>query len=331
MPTLYIAEPGARIEKTYRRLEIRKADELLTAVPLVRIDHVVLVGPVGLTTPAMNTLLDAGVGVSLLNRWGKLRGRLAPATDKNLYLRRLQYRRAGEPDLYLAISGRIVQGKLRNARNLARRILRRNPHIDASPLQRIDQALRRANHATEIDELLGNEGLGTRSYFAIWRQALEPPWTFRRRSRRPPKDPVNAMLSLGYTLLADNLMTACEIVGLDPYEGFYHVETYGRPALALDLMEEFRHLIVDSVVMGLVNRNRIKLDDFQPGPKTGVYLKPDGMRTFFAAYAARIHTCVKHPLAARPLSYQKIFEVQARQLRKLLEGKIEVYKPFLTR
>lgn len=331
MPTLYVTEAGARIEKTYRRLQVIKEDKVLLTLPLARIDHLVLAGAVGLTTPAMLALLEAGVSVSLLNRWGKMLGRLQPATARNLPLRRRQYHQAEDAGFCLRFGRDLARGKLRNARNLARRLCRSHPQIAAGPLQGLEQALAKVETAADLAALRGLEGQGTRAYFAIWRQALEPPWTFERRSRRPPKDPINAMLSLGYALLGENLISACEIVGLDPHEGFFHSETYGRPALALDLMEEFRHLIVDTTVLNLVNRNRIQPDDFEPGPEGGVYLKAQGMRVFFAAYAARLHTCAHHPLAGRALSYQKIFEIQARQARACIEGAIDHYPPFLTR
>ena len=154
---------------------------------------------------------------------------------------------------------------------------------------------------------------------------------FEKRTRRPPKDPANALLSLGYTLLTNNLMTACEVVGLDPYDGFFHADKYGRPALALDLVEEFRGLIVDSVVMNVVNRGMLKASDFEPGPGRGVYLKPKAMKTFFKSYSARLNTEVVHPLVERRLSYQKCFEVQARLLRDTMEGKRQEYLPFLTK
>ena len=154
---------------------------------------------------------------------------------------------------------------------------------------------------------------------------------FEKRTRRPPKDPANALLSLGYTLLTNNLMTACEVVGLDPYDGFFHADKYGRPALALDLVEEFRGLIVDSVVLNIVNRGMLKASDFEPGPGRGVYLKPKAMKPFFKGYSARLNTEVTHPIAGRRLTYQKCFEVQARLLRGVIEGRHERYRPFVTR
>lgn len=141
---------------------------------------------------------------------------------------------------------------------------------------------------------------------------------------------MNALLSLGYSLLAANMMSALEIVGLDPYCGFLHSTVYGRPALALDLMEEFRPIIVDSVVLSLVNKKMIKVDDFYTSAN-GVFLKKRGRKVFFQAYSKRIRTKIMHPLVGRPLSYQKIFEVQARQIARYIEGKQTGYRAFLVK
>ena len=331
MSTLYVIEQGARVEKEYRRIAVFKDDELLLATPLARVDHVVLVGNVGVTTPALVALLEAGVGLSLVNQAGRLRGRLTPAMGKHLELRRRQFERAQDVDFCLALSKDIVRGKLRNARNLAHRLLRSRPHLDARPLARLEAALAQIRLAPDLPTLRGVEGNGAKAYFAMWRQCLDPGFEFDRRTRRPPRDPVNALLSLGYSLLSQNVMAACEVAGLDPYEGFYHADKYGRPALALDLMEEFRGVIADSVALNLINRGMLQPKDFQPGPEGGVYLKPEALRTYFHHYTARLQTPVIHPLAGRALSYQKIFEVQARQMRKVIEGEAEAYEAFLTR
>lgn len=330
MPTLYVSEQGARIEKEYRRILVVKEDETLLAVPLARVEHVVLVGRVGVTTPAMQALLEQDVGLSLLNRSGKLLGRLLPETGKNMALRRRQYQASADAAFCLTISKSIVTGKLRNSRNMARRLLRQRPELDDGPAARIQQTLAQVQGATDLAALRGLEGSAARAYFAILRQALGQEWAFEKRVRRPPTDPINALLSLGYSLLTQNLMAACEIVGLDPYEGFFHADKYGRPALALDLTEEFRSVIVDSVVLDLVNHNRLDQFDFERRDG-GVYLNERGRRIFFRAYGERLAAQALHPLAGRALSYQKIFEVQARQCRKTIEGAIDRYYPFLRR
>lgn len=331
MATLYVTEQGARIEKEYRRLLVTKEDEVLLRVPLSRVSDVVLVGWTGATTPALLALLDAGVELAFVSRSGKLRGRLTPPTAKNIPLRHKQYQRAVDEGFCLEIARAIVGGKLRNERTLARRLCRGHAEVEAGAVEEITSAIKQVDDAPDMDTLRGLEGAGARAYFRVFRQALALEWGFEKRVRRPPGDPVNAMLSLGYTLLGHNMMTALEVVGLDPYDGFFHADKYGRPALALDLVEEFRSVIVNSVVLTVVNKRMLTPDDFRPGRKGGVILRRSGLREFLSQYTARLQTEVIHPLAGRRLTYQKCFEVQARLMRKVIEGQAEAYSPFLTK
>jgi CRISPR-associated protein Cas1 len=330
MATLYVIEQGARIEKEHRRIVVAKEDQVLLAVPLLHVDHVVLVGNVGATTPALHALLDAGIGMTLLDRWGRLRGRLESGAGKNIVLRHQQYRWTADANFCLTMGRGIVAGKLRNQRTMARRIARTHA-VTAAPLERLNRALNLVEGAPDLAALRGLEGEGARCYFAVLRCALRREFDFDRRTRRPPGDPVNALLSLGYTLLGQNLMAACEVSGLDPYDGFFHTDHYGSPGLALDLMEEFRSIIVDSLVLNLVNRRRVQASDFEPGPEGGVYLKRRALRVFFDAYSARINTEVAYAPAGRQLTYQKLFEVQARCVRRAIEEGRPVYNSYLTR
>jgi len=332
MPTLYVTEPGARIEKEYRRVLVTSADdEVLLSVPLVHVTDVVLVGSVGVTTQALLSLLEAGVSFSIISSSGKLRGRLVPPSEGNIFLRRLQYQRAADPSFCLPIAKAIALGKLKNQRTLARRLCRLRPELPQASIGKITAAIREAGKEPGLDGLRGQEGIGAKAYFCIFRAALNEKWDFEKRSRRPPADPANALLSLGYSLLTQNMMTALEVAGLDPYDGFFHADVYGRPALALDLMEEFRALIVDSVVLTLVNKRILTPDDFAPVEEGGFHLKQGAMKKFLTQYNARLQTTAIHPLAGRAITYQKCFEVQAWQLRHVIEGKIPAYTPFLTK
>lgn len=331
MATMYVTEQGARIEKEYRRILVTKHDEILMRVPMARISHIVLVGRVGATTPALHALLRAGVGLSLINRSGRLRGRLMPPTGKNIPRRHAQYAHAQDPDFCLEVGRAIVGGKLRNQRTMARRICREHPEIDEAPIEDLDEAVDALESAATLGEIRGREGQGARAYFEVFRQAIPDEWGLERRARRPPPDPANALLSLGYTLLSQNMITAAEIVGLDPYDGFFHADKHGRPALALDLEEEFRSIIADSVALTIINKGILTPDDFRPGPEGGVWLKRDALREFFRQYGKRIQTRVIHPELDHRLTYQQCFEVQARWLAKVVEGKKDVYVPFLTR
>ncbi len=335
MATLYLTEPGSRLEKEYNRLRVKNKDgKSLMVVPITRVTEVVLIGWVGVTTPAMQALLKAGIGLTMLTRNGKLRGRLSPPEGKNIPLRKAQYHQSDSPAFQLTLSRAIVTGKLRNSRTMARRIIR---NMDSDPpsgqLERIISALRAVKSCPDIQHLMTREGQAAHAYFAILRRALNTNLTFGSRSRRPPQDPVNALLSLGYSLLTTNIISALEIVGLDPYCGFFHSTVYGRPALALDLMEEFRPIITDSIILTLINKKIITADDFQPAKyhNPGIYLTQQGMRKFLTQHTRRLQTKIYHPIAKRPLSYQKILEVQARQLAKLIQKKIDEYKPFVVK
>ncbi|GMV34426.1 MAG: CRISPR-associated endonuclease Cas1 [Chloroflexi bacterium CFX1] len=332
MPTLYVTEPGARIEKEYKRiLVMSKDEEALFNAPLAHVTELVIVGSVGITTQAMLSLLEAGVSFSIVSRAGKLLGRLMPPTEGNIFLRREQYKRAADPAFCFPIAKAIVLGKLKNQRAFAKRILRTNPEISKKAMEQLDGAIADAENETDLERLRGREGIGAKAYFEILRAALPKEWEFKKRSRRPPKDPANALLSLGYSLLTQNMMTALEVAGLDPYDGFFHADVYGRPALALDLVEEFRSLIVDSVTLTLVNKRILTSEDFVSSPEGGYTLKQPALKKFLAQYNARLQTEVLHPLAGRAVTYQKCFEVQARQLRRVIQGKAEKYQPFLTK
>lgn len=343
MPTLYVTEPGARVEKEYRRLLVTKDDEILLEVPLSQVSEVVLIGACGATTPALLALLDAGCGLTLIHRSGRLRGRLAPAAAPNLRLRRSQYACAADPAFCLGISRRIVEAKLKNCRTGLRRMLRRRGSRADDPFaaagrnaaQAIHRALKRLPAAESLDGLRGLEGAAARAYFSALRLGLRAGFGFEKRTRRPPADPTNALLSLAYALLTNAVFTACQVAGLDPYDGFYHADAHGRPALALDLVEEFRPVIADSVALGVIGRRIVDPGDFEAGTsdeQQGVYLKRPALRRFLEQFSARLNATVIHPAAGRSLSYQKVLEVQARSLRRAIEaGRAEAYRPFLAK
>lgn len=336
MSTLYVTEQGAQIEKEYQKLVVTKDDETLVSVPAQQVTDVVLVGNIGVTTPAVAYLLERGISVVYLNSHGRLRGRLVGAAARNLDLRHQQYRRSEDAAFCLSISRAIVGGKLENYRVLAQRMARTRESADGrlqTAVGEIETEVAALGRAAGLETLRGIEGAGSKAYFGALRAALQHDLGFEKRARRPPPDPVNALLSLGYTLLGENLFAALEIVGLDPYDGFYHADRYGRPALALDLIEEFRGLIVDSLVLNVINREIIGLGDFQKTEEAehGVFLNRHGLRKFFHHYDARLNTPVLHPFYRKRWTYQKCFEVQARLMRKVIEGELPEYVPFRTK
>jgi CRISPR-associated protein Cas1 len=226
-----------------------------------------------------------------------------------------------------------VASKIRNSRTL----LRRN-HVTPPllVLTELEHLARKAERADALDALLGLEGTAARSYFSAFTgmlkgdAAMSGSFDLDGRNRRPPKDPINAMLSFVYSLLTKDLVLALSAVGLDPLLGFYHQPRFGRPALALDLMEEFRPLVADSVVIGALNGGMIGSDDFS-SHLAGVAMKPAGRRRLLLAYERRMDQLITHPVFGYRISYRRVLEVQARLLARCLLGEIELYPAFRTR
>ena len=250
---------------------------------------------------------------------------------KNALLRREQYRAHADQQRALKVAQACVQGKLENMRTL---LLRSNRQLQDSEVAdatiTIQHMVREVPRTTRIGSLLGIEGNGSAAYFGVFGKLVRSPMTFNRRRRRPPTDPVNAMLSLGYTLLLHQVSAAIQIVGFDPYAGFLHQPRYGRPALALDLMEEFRPIIADSVVLNIINHHILTEQDFKE--ELGVvHLKPDARKKFYAKFEERLQEELQHPHFGYRTSYRRCIELQARLLGKWLTGEIPTYLPLNVR
>lgn len=335
MPALYVVEEGSRVEKEYQRILVTKEDQILQRVPLSKVSEVVLVGSsAGVTTQALHALLEANVPFFIVRRSGELLGRLTPPACPNYELRMRQVQLSSQDAFCLPLSRLIVSAKLHNQRVLMQRFMRRrkDPQTDAiRDIRTLEQA---AQNADDFSSLLGFEGAAAHCYFDLFEQWVDPEWGFHQRERRPPPDPINSLLSLGYSLLSNALETALEICGLDPYFGVYHREKYGKPALALDLEEEFRTPVVDSLVLSLINRSYFEPDDFElegSSAKPAVFLKTRALKLFLHEFGKKLEQPVKIAGVERPLSYRKIFEVQARKMARTFIGEIDTYQPFRSR
>jgi CRISPR-associated protein Cas1 len=272
--------------------------------------------------------------VSYLSSGGWLYGITRGMDHKHIELRRLQFGAAADPARCLALARRFTTVKIRNGRTMVRR------NADPAPVHAIDrmkQLIDAAESAGSLESLLGIEGTAARIYFDAFATMLHPPedtdrlaFDFDGRNRRPPRDPINALLSFGYAMLTKDVAVALIAVGFDPYLGFYHQPRYGRPALALDLMEEFRPLIVDSVVLSAVNTGAIKRGDFV-SRGGAVALTPAGRSAFLRAYERRMDELVSHPVFGYRISYRRVLEVQVRLLARHLSGELPAYPPFATR
>ena len=331
MATLYLNEQQAVVKKRDQYLIVQYPDKRKVEVPLINVSQVVVSGDVTLTTPALHTLLEHGIEVCFLSFYGQFRGRLSPPVAKNAFLRRDQYRVHTNLPVALQAAQACVTGKLENMRTM---LLRANRTLQDDEVTKATVMLRNAINqvpgTSTVGSLLGVEGNGSAAYFGVFRKLLRDPMNFVRRRRRPPTDPINAMLSLGYTLLAHQVAGAIQVVGLDPYVGFLHQPRHGRPVLALDLMEEFRPILVDSVVLNIVNHRILSMKDFHE--ELGVVLlKPEARKTFYTKFEERLQEELRHPHFEYRTSYRRCIELQVRLLGKWLSGEIPAYPPLSVR
>ncbi|MCL4778516.1 MAG: CRISPR-associated endonuclease Cas1 [Gammaproteobacteria bacterium] len=332
---LYVQARGAKVAKKGETLEIFVDDQNVQTVRLVDISQLVLLGQVYVTTPSLHELMARGIPISWHSFGGWFLGHSIGTGHKNVEVRTAQYRTSFDSSWCLRLAKGFVIAKIRNQRTL----LRRNWKTDVAPEELIDgfqQDLRRAERARDLGELLGAEGQAAARYFGAFSGMLSREadqslkFDFTTRNRRPPTDPVNALLSFAYTLLVRSWTVALTAVGLDAYRGFYHQPRYGRPALALDMMESFRPLIADSSVLQAINNGEVKPTDFI-SVAGSVALTADGRKRFIAAFERRLSHEITHPLFGYKLSYRRLLELQARLLARHLLGELADYPDFTTR
>lgn len=353
MATLYLTEQQSLVKKAGDTLVVHlPANEdsgqpkRKVRVPLIKIERVVVQGNSTITSPALAALMEQRAAVTFLNLYGRFQGHLAPAFSKNGQLRLAQAAAHGDPRRQHAFAQAFVSGKLANMRTM---LLRANRKRQESSLAQAAAAIAEAMKEVEAlpadpempdptrpqadsayGRLQGWEGSATAHYFNSFSYLLNDPDLFQGRTRRPPRDPANALLSYGYTILLNQVASAICAVGLDPYVGYLHSSQYGKPALALDLMEEFRPLIVDSVVLSVFNNGMLSRDDFVE--TFGSYRLTDkGRRTFLTKLEARFDEKITHPTFEYRATYRRCLELQARLLAKALVGEIAGYPPFTVR
>lgn len=326
---LYVTEQGSMVGIDGAQLVVSKFREELVSVRLIDVLHVASFGNVQITAQCMRTLFDRGINVFHFTYGGWLAGVSTGIPGKNVMLRIRQAGMAARRDL--AVPRKMIQGKIRNGRVL----LRRNGDSLHRVVAQLAGLAEQAGQATDAASLLGIEGTAARLYFEAFPSLLRtdglpgPAFT-GLRNRRPPTDAVNCLLSFCYALLAKEMLAACLVVGFDPYLGLFHRPRFGRPALALDLAEEFRPLLADSCVLTLINNREIGASDFVTRAGA-VSLTPDGRRTVLRAWERRMTTTVRHPVFGYSVSYRRAIELQARILAAHLAGELPAYEPLVTR
>jgi CRISP-associated protein Cas1 len=332
MGTVYITQNDAFIGKTDERLTIKADKKQILDVPLIKVDGVVVLGRATLSPAVVIELLERKIPLSFMTSTGRYLGRLEPELSKNIFVRAAQWKAIGNSEQAIHVVQGIVRGKLKNYRNALLRHAREHEDTDLqAAIARIEQMFPVIERTGAINSLRGIEGNGSAIYFGVFNQLIRSDeFKFAVRNRRPPLDPINSMLSLGYALLRHDIQGALNIVGFDPYLGYLHVERYGRPSLALDLMEEFRPLVVDAVVLSAINKRSLCPSDFTTEPLSGaVSLSDEGRRTFLRLYEQKKQSEFKHPVLGRKCTYQEAFEIQARLLAKYLMAETDKYPPLI--
>ncbi|NUM46877.1 MAG: CRISPR-associated endonuclease Cas1 [Anaerolineales bacterium] len=372
MATLYVTEQGTQVQKKGQRLLLVRGEEVLQDIPLIKLDRVVVMGQgINITTPALFTLVRNKIDVLYMTQRGGFISRVVGREHNHTQLRHQQGYAINDEKLGLVVAQAIVRGKVNNQRVLVQR------HAEGAPwagraLDSMQRMMRQVAEVRTLDEVRGHEGFAAKEFFSILRQLLKPPrdgprWGFERREYYPPPDPINALLSFGYTLLLNDLIAACQIAGLDPDLGFFHAVDFGKPSMALDLEEEFRPLIVDSIVLAAVNRPMFGLQDFEQGPSprpspvgrggeeddegawpspggrglgegqagkkpvTPILLKEEARNRFLSLYETRVSESIYYPLTGETTPYRRVFQLQAYQMAQVILGEKDGYEPLMVK
>lgn len=337
--TLYVQSQGAFLQLQHDTVRIKVENETKLRVPLLRLSGIVVFGRVMVTPYLIQRCAEDGRALVWMSRHGRFQGRLMGPTTGNVLLRRAQHIALSDPSHPSRIARQIVAGKIQNARNQILRSARDSHNSGdkttlATTAERLADVLGRLKGTTTLNEIRGAEGEAARAYFSVFDHMIrvdEEAFVFQKRTRRPPRDPVNAVMSFLYTLLCAECSSALEGVGLDPQVGYLHALRPGRPALALDLMEELRSPLADRMTLTLINRRQLQAKHFEEKDGGAVHLNEAGRRTVLVAYQQRKEAEVDHRVLRRKIPFGLVPHVQGRLLARHLRGDLEHYPPFIYR
>lgn len=335
--TLFITTQGASLRKDGQAVAVVVERKVRLRIPLHQIQSIACLGRIWASPQLLAACAQAGVSVSLLTEHGRFLAAVVGFTPGNVLLRRQQYRAADSPALSLAIAKPVVAAKIANARAVLLRAMRDRPDHPASnalraAADRLKSDAQSAFETSDLDILRGVEGESSATYFSAFPALIassDPAFAFTSRSRRPPLDPVNALLSFLYTLLAHDCRSACESAGLDSQCGFLHRDRPGRPSLALDLMEALRPVLADRLTLSLINRQQLKPADFQTLDSGAVVLTDAARKAVLIAYQERKQDTLLHPFLNESVSMGMVPHLQARLLARTLRGDHDIYPEFI--
>ena len=333
---LYVQTPRALLRKSGEQLVV-EVEEKKVKVAMIDVSQVSLFGPASITTPALHALLRENIPVAWFSTGGWFIGHAVGTANTNVFVREAQYKTFFEEQHCLSLARDLIAAKIRNSRTMLRRNWRGEDSAKKKSLVRLKHMVQQATVAKNVQKLLGVEGESAAIYFSNFQNMIAKhssgnlsEFSFSTRNRRPPTDPVNAMLSLAYALLTREFTATILTAGLDPYMGFYHRPRARRPALSLDLMEPFRPLVADSCVLQAVNNGEVRLSDFVfNGPACA--LKPAGRKAFISVFERRMQQETTHPIFGYRVSMRRLIDVQARLFARHLQGETPAYPHYLPR
>lgn len=338
--TLFVTTAGAYLAKDHENIAVRVEHQTRMTVPFHHLSGVVCFGPVSASPELMGACAERGIGVSFLDVNGRFLARVEGPASGNVLLRRRQYRLADDPQATARLARGCVVGKIANARSLLVRSAREQ-RDEARTATLLGAASRLADRLADLERgepsvetVRGHEGEAAASYFAVFDAMIrsdDPAFRFTTRSRRPPLDAVNALLSFLYALLQHDCTSALAAVGLDPAVGYLHADRPGRPSLSLDLMEEFRPALADRLALALINRGQVTAKGFRREATGGVLMDDATRKTVLVAYQERKQAALTHPLTNESTTYALVPHIQARLLARTIRGDLEPYPPFLVR
>jgi CRISPR-associated protein Cas1 len=332
MRTLYIQSQGSILRRQNERFVVSKDEEVISEVHIMKVEQIIIFGNCAITTPAMTTCLQENIPITFLSSNGKYYGRLESTNNTNIVLQQLQFERANDENFCLKISKGFVKGKLNNMRIF---LQRRNREITSEAIQKaidsISADIKNSEDTLAIDQLRGYEGTASARYFDVFDLMLKDTLGFEKRIRQPPTDPINSLLSFGYTLLFYNIYSLLTIHGLNPYCGFFHSIRQGHPALASDMIEEFRSIVIDSLVVYLVNSGILKESDFiyPQDPDKPCLLSNSARKEFIGRFEQKMHTEITHPQTGFHTNYRRCIELQVKELIRCIKWEKEEYVPMI--
>jgi CRISPR-associated protein Cas1 len=337
MTTIYLTEHGSLLSRRENKLIISQSQEMIKDFPIEKVESIVLIGSASITSPLMTELMERDITLTWISSNGKFYGRLEPSRSVNIERQMLQFKKAEDEEFSLAISKKWIEAKLRNSIIMLNRWSRERELIDLNQqITQIKETIEKITYSNSLDNLRGLEGYGSKCYFDAIKRIVPPQYEFKERNRQPPRDAFNSLLSFAYTLLIYEIYTAITLKGLHPYRSFLHSPRRGHPALASDLMEEWRALFSDALAMNSLTHKIVTQEDFVTLPESkggGVYLSQTANKKFINQFEKKLRSHNRYlDYIDYPTSFRESIAFQVGSLVKAIENNDpDIYRPILIR